>query len=323
MQKKLNLLITGPLGHIGSKFIHDLNKDHNIGKVILMDNFATLRYPSLFNLPSHIKFNFVEADILTYNFDDILKDIDIVLHLAAITDAANSFEIEDQVMQLNFGGTKRVAEACAKTNTKFIFISTTSVYGTQNDVVDENCSEDELKPQSPYAKSKLLAENSLFELSERYKSFRFIICRFGTIYGTSIGMRFHTAINKFIWQAVMDEPISVWATALNQRRPYLSINDAVRALYSIIRNDIFTNQIYNVLSINATVNEIIWEIKKYIPDVKINFVESKIMNQLSYTVSNKKFTDLGFEFNGTLDEIIESIKLLKNANSDLCQKNFS
>lgn len=317
MQKKYNLLITGPLGHIGSKFIHNLDGNYNIGKVVLIDNFATLRYSSLFNLPSNIKYKFLEGDILTFNFENILKDIDIVLHLASITDAANSFEIEDKVMEINLEGTKKVAEACAKTNTKFIFISTTSVYGTQSEIVDENCSKDELKPQSPYAKSKLLAENSLFELSNRYESFRFVICRFGTIYGTSIGMRFHTAINKFIWQAVMDEPISVWATALNQRRPYLSLNDAIRALHFIINNDNFNNQIYNVLSINATVNEIIKEIKKYIPDVKIKYVESKIMNQLSYTVSNKKFTDLGFEFKGTINEIVGSIELLKDANCDL------
>ena len=121
----------------------------------MLDNFATLRYPSLFNLPSNINYKFIEGDILKYDFESILKDVDIVLHLAAITDAASSFEIEDKVMEMNFTGTKRVAEACAKTNTKFIFISTTSVYGTQSEVVDEACSSDELKPQSPYAKSKL------------------------------------------------------------------------------------------------------------------------------------------------------------------------
>lgn len=316
MQKTYNLLITGPLGHIGSKFIHNSNDNSNIGTIVLLDNFATLRYPSLFNLPSHKKFKFIEADILTYNFEDTLKDIDIVLHLAAITDAANSFEIEDKVMKVNFEGTRRVADACAKTNTKFILISTTSVYGTQTEIVDENCTKEELQPQSPYAKSKLMAENYLFDLAKRHDTFRFTICRFGTIFGTSIGMRFHTAINKFIWQAVMEQPITVWKTALHQKRPYLSINDAIKALLFIMENDVFHNQVYNILSFNVTVNEIINEIKKYVPDTKIEFVESKIMNQLSYKVANKKFIDLGFEFKGTLNEVIDSINLLKVANSN-------
>jgi UDP-glucose 4-epimerase len=317
MTDKINILITGPLGHIGSKFIHSLSENHNIDKVILIDNFYTLRYPSLFNLPTGVKFKFIEADILKYDFENILIDIDVVIHLAAITEAANSFEMEDKVMEVNFQGTTKVAEACAKTGKKLIFISTTSVYGTENDLVDEDCSDDELQPQSPYAKSKLLAESSLFRLSEKYQDFQFVICRFGTIFGTSIGMRFHTAINKFIWQAAVDEPVTVWKTALNQRRPYLLLDDAVRALYFIIDHDHFNNTVYNVLSINITVNEIIDEIKKYLPGLKINFVDSKIMNQLSYEVSCEKFKALGFEFKGTIRDIVDSIRLLKNINYSL------
>ena len=152
--------MTGPLGHIGSKFIHEIDGENRIGKITLIDNFATLRYPSLFNLPSNVKYKFIEGDILTYSFEHTLKDVDVVLHLAAITDAANSFEIEGKVMEMNLGGTKKVAEACARTDTKFIFISTTSVYGTQSEIVDEACSVEELKPQSPYAKSKLMGANS-------------------------------------------------------------------------------------------------------------------------------------------------------------------
>jgi UDP-glucose 4-epimerase len=313
MKKPINLLITGPLGHIGSRFIHEIEPGL-IDKILLVDNFATLRYPSLFNLPTTIKYKFYEGDILKFNLDDYLKDVDVVLHLAAITDAASSFEMEEKVMEVNLEGTKKVAEACARTNTRFIFISTTSVYGTQSEVVDENCSKDELKPQSPYAKSKLLAENSLFEIAGRYKSFKFVICRFGTIFGDSIGMRFHTAINKFVWQAVMNQPISVWKTALHQKRPYLSLNDAIKALHFIMEKEIYPNQIFNVLSLNATVNEIINAINKYIPDTRIEFVDSAIMNQLSYHVSNKKFTDLGFNFDERLDSILNSIRMLKGAN---------
>lgn len=315
MRKKTNLLITGPLGHIGSKFIHNLSEKDEIGSVTMIDNFFTLRYPSLFNLPEKVKFRFIEGDILSFDFDSILQDIDVVIHLAAITDAANSFEFQDKVYNVNLEGTKRVSEACARNSVKMIFISTTSVYGTQNEVVDENCTEEELMPQSPYAKSKLLAENALSTLAKKDSAFRYVICRFGTIYGASIGMRFHTAINKFIWQSVMNEPISVWKTALHQRRPYLLLDDAIRALHFIIKNGLFTNDVYNVLSVNLTVNDIINEIKKHIPDVRINFVDSKIMNQLSYTVSNKKFTSLGFEFNGSMEEISKSIKLLENSNN--------
>jgi len=51
-----------------------------------------------------------------------------------------------------------IAEACTRYGVRLIALSSTSVYGTQADVVDEDCSEDELKPQSPYATTKLKEE---------------------------------------------------------------------------------------------------------------------------------------------------------------------
>jgi len=192
-----------------------------------------------------------------------------------------------------------------------IFLSTTSVYGTQAEVVDEACTADELKPQSPYAESKLRAEQMLNVLG-RDEGLRFIACRFGTIFGTSIGMRFHTAVNKFIWQACMGIPLTVWSSALDQKRPYLDLEDAVNALRFIIDRDLFDGGTYNVLTANATVREIVSAIQEFVPDVAVSLVDARIMNQLSYTVSCDKFTALGFHFSGNLRQrVSESVALLK------------
>ena len=133
---------------------------------------------------------------------------------------------------------------------------------------------------------------------------QFITCRFGTIFGTSIGMRFHTAVNKFCWQAVMEQPLTVWKTAIDQERPYLGVNDAIRVIMFIIKNDLFDGEIYNVLSSNNTVREIVEHLKENISDVKVEYVDSRIMNQLSYHVSNLKIKAKGFDFN---DNLIEGI----------------
>lgn len=309
----MKLLITGALGHIGSRIIHEMHPA-DYEKVVLIDNLATQRYCSLFNLPKNIPFRFIEADVCAADLNQYFDGIDVVIHLAAITDAAGSIEIQDQVERVNYEGTKKVAHACVNCGCKLIFLSTTSVYGTQQKLVDENCTADELKPQSPYAMSKLRAEELLQSLGKS-DGLKFIICRFGTIYGTSIGMRFHTAINKFCWQAVMGQPITVWRTALNQKRPYLDLGDATRALRFIIQRNLFTNEIFNVLSQNATVGEIIAIIKEYIPDLSIQFVDSPIMNQLSYEVSNERFCAQGFDVTGSMKQCIAStIELLRSAN---------
>ena len=148
-------------------------------------------------------------------------------------------------------------------------------------MVDENCSEDELQPQSPYATTKLKEEELIAELCQK-KGLQAIHCRFGTILGASAGMRFHTAVNKFCWLAAMGQPITVWSTAYDQKRPYLDLIDASRSMEFIIRNNLFDGEIYNVLTENATVHHVVDIIKESVPDLRVEFVDNRIMNQLSY-----------------------------------------
>jgi nucleoside-diphosphate-sugar epimerase len=306
----MNLLITGALGHIGSRLIRSI-RSGVYGDVILLDDLSTQRHPSLFNLPDEISFRFIEGDILTVELEKLLRGVDVVVHLAARTNAEASVEIAKEVERINFEGTERVARGCAASGSRLIFLSTTSVYGVQRDEVDEECPIDHLKPQSPYAESKLKAELSLKEM-QKSAGLRFITCRFGTIFGPSPGMRFHTAVNKFIWQACMGIPLTVWSSALDQNRPYLDLEDAVRAIHFIIERDLFSGETYNVLTMNATVRQIVDAISEFVPDVNVSLVNSRIMNQLSYTVSCRKFTDLGFQFSGSLRQrVAESVALLK------------
>ena len=76
---------------------------------------------------------------------------------------------------------------------------------------------------------------------EKEKKLNYVILRFGTIYGVSKGMRFHTAVNRFCLDASLNKSISVYKTALNQFRPYLSLNDAFKLFKFTIENDFFKN----------------------------------------------------------------------------------
>ena len=182
-------------------------------------------------------------------------------------------------------------------------------------IVDEDCSEEELQPQSPYATTKLKEEELITKLCKD-KGLKAIHCRFGTIFGASAGMRFHTAVNKFCWQAAMGQPISVWSTAYDQKRPYLDLFDASRAISFIIENDIFDGRVYNVLTNNSTVREVVDVIREFIPDLEVGFVDNKIMNQLSYEVLDNRFKSHGFVPAGSLKRGIgETIALLKQGRS--------
>lgn len=309
----MKIVVTGALGHIGSKFIRSIPSVYPGAEVVMLDNFSAQRYVSLFNLPTGAKYSFHEVDVSNQDMSAYCKGADVVIHLAAITNAAASFDNKNIVETMNFNATRNVADACSKLSVPLIYLSTTSVYGTQEARVDENCTLEELKPQSPYAETKLREEDLLKKMGKENK-LKFITCRFGTIYGASIGMRFHTAVNKFCFQAITGTPVTVWKTALHQVRPYLDLNEAVSALNFIIAKKLFDGQIYNVLSINATVAQILDAIKSRIPDLKVDYVDAKIMNQLSYHVANDKFAKAGFEFKANLHEgIYETLDLLQHA----------
>lgn len=314
----MKIVVTGALGHIGSSLIRRLPLSFSDVEVVMLDNLSTQRYCSLFNLPSGCKYRFIEGDVLDCDLDGIFRGASVVIHLAAITNAEGSFQIKDQVEKVNVEGTMRVVQACLKAGCSMIFVSTTSVYGTQNEEVDEDCSGAELKPQSPYAESKLKAERYLQEMAG--KGLRVAICRFGTIFGASVGMRFHTAINKFCWQAIMGQPITVWRTAMDQVRPYLDLGDAVRALIFITSNKLYNGHIYNVVTVNESVRHITEIISRYVPGLSIQYVDSRIMNQLSYRVSSNRFRDKGFQFSGNLEEGIRAtLDLLRNSNEPLAR----
>ena len=310
----MKIIVTGAIGHIGSYLIRDLAVQFPGAEIVMIDNMMTQRFPSLFNLPTLAQYRFIDADVTRIDLQPILKDAHVLVHLAAITDAAGSFDKADLLEANNYQATARVAEACAHTGTRLITLSSTSVYGTQNEVVAEDCTSDELRPQSPYAVTKLKEEQLVTSLCAT-GGLKAISCRFGTIFGASPGMRFHTAVNKFCWQAVMGQPITVWRTAYEQKRPYLDLFDAARAIAFIIRNDIFDGRIYNVLTHNSTVRQIVNTIQEFVPSLQVGFVDSKIMNQLSYEVSCTRFTSEGFVFSGDLRRGIgETIGLLRQAN---------
>ena len=307
------ILITGPLGHIGSKLIHNL-KPGDYEEVVMIDNLSTQRYSSLFNLPKGVRYSFYEENILEADLHSLFRNIDKVIHLAAITDATSSFEKRDEVEEVNYLGTKKVVEACIAEGCKLIFPSTTSVYGNQKELVDEDCEKSELKPQSPYAETKLKSEEFISRMASKGKIEASII-RLGTIFGTSKGMRFHTAINKFCWQAVLGQPLTIWRTALDQKRPYLGLNDAVNCIDFFLNKELFDGGIYNVVTSNYTVKQVIDFIKYFIDDLQIDLVDNKIMNQLSYEVSTDKIESLGFVFKDNLgDGIEQTISLLRNSN---------
>ena len=306
----MKIIITGALGHIGSYFLREIPKISNFKDITLIDSLATQRYTSLFNLPKNANYKFLNLDILDNDISKWIEAGDIVINLSAMTDAEGSFEHAEMLEENNFQCTMRLAKNCIQKKAKLISLSSTSVYGDQKELVDEDLAYSFLNPQSPYAETKLKEEKLIRNLVKD-EGLEAIILRFGTIFGISKGMRFHTAVNKFCWQASLGEPLTIWESAYNLKRPYLDLLDALSALLFLIDLNKFDGDIYNVVTGNFTVKEVVDEIKKFC-EVEVKFVNSKIINQLSYEVSTEKIEKIGFSFKGNLTKGIEDTLTLLN-----------
>ena len=308
----MTILITGGLGHIGSYVLENINKIKFIKKIYIIDNLSTNRYCSLFNLPkTNKKIYFYQNDLSLKNALKNFKKVDVVLNLASLTDAEGSLKIKNKIYRNNLGIFDNILRYCKKNSSKLIHISSTSVYGEQRGLVDENCKK--LKPKSPYAEIKVKEENIL-----KKNKIRFVSYRFGTISGVSKGMRFHTAINKFCLYSVLGKPLPIWKSMMNKPRPYLSLRDAFKVIKFTIENNFFNNETFNILSENLTLKKIIGYFKKYKKTIKIKYEKSKLVNQYSYRVSNEKFTRKALLLKSNIYHDIKfTLKMFRNISNEM------
>ena len=299
----MKIIITGACGHIGSYVAENVHKIKKIKNTILIDNLESNRYCSIFNLKKKSNFKFHIKDLNNIKALNEFKKVDYLIHCASMTNAEKSFTNEKKMYKNNINCLKTTIKYCKQNNVKLIHLSSTSVYGKQAEIVDENCEKKYLKPQSPYAKIKLIEENMLKKES---KNLKYVTFRLGTIAGVSKGIRFHTAVNKFCFNAALSQKIEVYKTALHQYRPYLSVRDAFKVFKFCIDKNFFKNDIFNAVSGNFTVNQILSKIKKRNKFIKVKLVNSQIMNQLSYHVDDKKIRSYGLKLNANLQKDIDN-----------------
>tara|TARA_Y100000591_G_scaffold333209_1_gene374634 strand:- start:2783 stop:3709 length:927 start_codon:yes stop_codon:yes gene_type:complete len=305
----MNILITGALGQIGSSLISRLSEVKNVKKVYIIDSLRSNNINVLFKFNlKKIKIKFIKADLINKKiFNKINDRIDYVIHLASITNAEASFKIKKVLFKNNYGIFRNIVNFCIKKKAKLIHLSSTSVYSLKSELVDEKL--EQLAPQSPYAEEKVLEEKYL---NKNKKKIKFITLRLGTITGVSKGMRFHTAVNKFCLNAILKESIPIWGNAMKLHRPYLSLKDAVKTIIFFINKKRFDNEIYNVITANYTVEDVLGFIKKNKYKIKTKIIKSPILNQFSFKVSRKKLNQTGLKLSNSIEGDVKStLNLLK------------
>ena len=100
-------------------------------------------------------------------------------------------------------------------------------------------------------------------------------------------MKFHTAVNKFCLQSLLGKKITIWKTALNQIRPYLSIEQLREVILLILKNNrkYFNNNKCNIVTENYSIQEILKLIKNF-KKINIKLVSALSMNKKNLKIEN-------------------------------------
>ena len=121
-------------------------------------------------------------------------------------------------------------------------------------------------------------------------------------------MRFHTAVNKFCYQSSLKLPLTIWRENYNQVRPYLGLRDCYHSIMMAIDGKL-PKGIYNVVSENKKLSDIVDIVRKHNPNIKIDFVDTPLLNQYSYNVNYEKIYNLGFR---KMDRLKQGIPKILN-----------
>jgi UDP-glucose 4-epimerase len=228
--------------------------------------------------------------------------VDTVFHLAAITNAPETFNIPEKTWEVNHEAAVELFKDAREAGVdEFVNAVTCSVYGRTEEEITEDFDCD---PESPYGEAKLAAEQEIFDLYNGEMGLTGL--RLGTVYGWTTGMRFDTVVDKFALLAATNQPLTVYEGVENQKRPYLHVQDSVRSLIFAAEH-LGDGEPYNVVGQNGRLQDVIDAIVTHFPAVEIGYTEAEQLNQLSYIVSDEKIRSEGFETCYTLDQGVQEL----------------
>lgn len=218
----MNTLVTGGAGFIGRWVVKELLS--NECRVVTIDNLSNSSIDNVKEFLKNPNFTFIEKDILNQKgLATIFKmGIDMCIHLAAQVNVQESIDHPGRTFENNVVGTFNILEECRKHDVKLVLVGTCMVY---NAAISKPINEKHpLKPASPYAGSKLMAEELTISYFHSY-GLPVVITRPFNIYGpfqksnTEGGV-----VSIFIKRDLNKKPLLVYGDG-KQTRDLLYIED--------------------------------------------------------------------------------------------------
>lgn len=298
----MKVLVTGGAGYIGTELINLLIANPAVEKVIIYDNLSRPNYNVFLGLrlQKHHKISFVKGELLDSRaLRKVMKGIDVVYHLAAKVTTPFANADAHVYEQVNHWGTAELVYAIEESDVKrVIFTSSTGVYGSSKEAVNET---DTTDPQTLYAISKLRGEEHVRRLSGKIDTY---VMRCGNVYGYSKSMRFDAVINKFVFEANFNKLVTIQGDG-KQSRTFIHIDALSRGLSNLLTASLPSGT-YNLVDKNLKVIDILDVLKELIPPLEFIFINQHLrLHELNVQVNQHVNDLLGVTNDRSLKEELE------------------
>lgn len=296
-----NIVITGGLGYIGTELCKLYSGEARFKKITVVDsNFKSEKVKQLRDWG----IDFIQLSINDELIGEVIKDADIIYHLAGITDVAytkteSNSEKDNEIKKTGVDGTRNIIKF-SKKNCKIIFPSTHVIYEGLTETTTDITEEQTPCPVLTYSTGKYQSELDLISSEKNY-----IILRLGSVYGYSTdSMRTNIMPNLFSKISSMNGTIKLFSGGV-QLKSLVPLIDTARC-FKFMGDGNFSNQIFNLSKDNVTVKEVANLCKKINPNLQIVETNDEIPN-LGYTISNKKLLSTGFSFLYNLEDSLKEM----------------
>ena len=219
------IIVTGGAGFIGSHLCKSLIEDGN--SVYCVDNFYNGNLNNIRGLFNNENFYFIEGDVRDFNLmKDLCSDADHIFHLAAQIHVEKSIIRPGETIDINLTGTKNLLEICKyNKKIKITMASSAEVYGESEGQHNEHSP---LKPQSPYAASKVAAEALCVSYYYTYGTNVRVLRNFNTFGERQKSSGYGAVIAIFVKRALEGKPLIIYGSG-KQTGDYQYVEDVVRS----------------------------------------------------------------------------------------------
>lgn len=230
----MRLIVTGGAGFIGSHLCDLLIKKRNVDKIIVIDHLQDGTKKNLKNVLKLKKIILFKYDIRNKKkILPLFKGVDVVIHLAALSDIVPSIADPENYLSTNIVGTMNVLESMRFYNVKkIIYAASSSCYGIPKKYpTKEN---ESIDTRYPYAFSKNIGEQLIQHWSKVY-NINYISLRLFNVYGTRSRTHgaYGAALGIFLRQKISGKAYTVVGDG-NQKRDFVYVSDVCNAFFQSI-----------------------------------------------------------------------------------------